>query len=114
MAESFKGLQYTAFAVSNSIQYIDRLLVLILCAFSYDDRRSYGPVFHPKIELRVKKIQCFGLFYNSSRRLAAATCSHWFLARGFFYPKDGGDNFLPNVGSHKIYTAPNPRRRHSS
>jgi hypothetical protein len=23
----------------------------------------------------------------------AATCSRWFLARGFFYPEDGGDTF---------------------
>jgi hypothetical protein len=38
----------------------------------------------------------------------------WFLPRGFFYPEDGGDTFLRNVGSHKIYTAPHPRRRHSS
>jgi hypothetical protein len=28
--------------------------------------------------------------------VAAATCSHWFLARGFFYPEDGGDTFLRN------------------
>jgi hypothetical protein len=40
----------------------------------------------------------------------AATCSRWFLARGFFNPEDGGDTFLQNVGSHKIYTAPHPRR----
>jgi hypothetical protein len=26
------------------------------------------------------------------------------LAHGFFYPEDGGDTFLRNVGSHKIYT----------
>jgi hypothetical protein len=32
----------------------------------------------------------------------------------FFYPEDGGDTFLRNVGSHKIYMAPRPRRRHSS
>jgi hypothetical protein len=43
-----------------------------------------------------------------------ATCSRWFLARGFFYPEDGGDTFLWNVDSHKIYTAPHRRRRHSS
>jgi hypothetical protein len=42
------------------------------------------------------------------------TCSCWFLASGFLYPEDGGDTFLRNVGSHKIYTAPRPRRRHSS
>jgi hypothetical protein len=46
--------------------------------------------------------------------VAAATCSRWFLARGFFYLEDGGVTFLRNVGSHKIYTAPHPRRRHSS
>jgi hypothetical protein len=44
---------------------------------------------------------------------SVATCSRWFLARGFFYPEDVGDTFLRNVGSHKIYTAPHPRRRHS-
>jgi hypothetical protein len=44
----------------------------------------------------------------------AATCSRWFLVRGFFYPEDGGDTFLQNVGSHKNYTAPHPRKRHSS
>jgi hypothetical protein len=26
-----------------------------------------------------------------------------------FYPEDGGDTFLRNVGSNKIYTAPHPR-----
>jgi hypothetical protein len=30
-----------------------------------------------------------------------------------FYPEDGGDTFLQNVGSHKIYTASHPRRQHS-
>jgi hypothetical protein len=46
---------------------------------------------------------------------AAATCSRWFFARGFFYPEDGGDMILRNVGSiDHIYTAPHPRRRHSS
>jgi hypothetical protein len=39
---------------------------------------------------------------------STATCSRWFLARGFFYPEDGGDTFLRNVGSHKSYTAPHP------
>jgi hypothetical protein len=28
---------------------------------------------------------------------SAAICSRWFLARGFFYPEDGGDTFLRNV-----------------
>jgi hypothetical protein len=43
-----------------------------------------------------------------------ATCSQWFITRGFFYPEHGGDTFFRNVGSHKIYTAAHPRRRHSS
>jgi hypothetical protein len=33
--------------------------------------------------------------------LSAATCSSWFLGRGFLYPEDGGDIFLRNVGSHR-------------
>jgi hypothetical protein len=45
---------------------------------------------------------------------STATCSRWFLARGFLYLEDGGDTFLRNVGSYKIYTTPHPRRRHSS
>jgi hypothetical protein len=45
---------------------------------------------------------------------SAATCSRWFLTRGFLYSENGGDTFLRNVGLHNIYTAPHPRRRHSS
>jgi hypothetical protein len=30
------------------------------------------------------------------------------------YTEDGGDTFLQNVCSHKDYTTPHPRRRHSS
>jgi hypothetical protein len=30
------------------------------------------------------------------------------------YPEDGSDTLFRNVGSHKIYTAPYPRRRRSS
>jgi hypothetical protein len=52
---------------------------------------------------------CFRLVAQS-----AATSSRWFLARGFLYPEDGGGTFLQNVGSHKIYKAPHPRRWHSS
>jgi hypothetical protein len=39
----------------------------------------------------------------------AATCSSWFLAHRLFYPEDGGDTFLLNIGSHKIYIAPHCR-----
>jgi hypothetical protein len=44
-------------------------------------------------------------------------CSHLltqFLAHGFFYPEDVGDMFLQNVGLHKNYILPHPRKRRSS
>jgi hypothetical protein len=50
----------------------------------------------------------------SEERIAAATCSRWFLAYGFFYREDRGDTFLRNVVSHKIYPATHSRRRHST
>jgi hypothetical protein len=53
-------------------------------------------------------------FFRVGKNLRAAACSRWFLTHGFFYPEDGADTFLRNVKSHKIYTAPHPRRRHSS
>jgi hypothetical protein len=34
---------------------------------------------------------------------SAATWSPWFLARGLFYPEHGGNMFLRNVSSRKIY-----------
>jgi hypothetical protein len=43
------------------------------------------------------------VFWDVAPCRSAATCSCWFLARGFFYPEDRGDIFLRNVGSHKIY-----------
>jgi hypothetical protein len=57
-----------------------------------------------------------GYFYSEDGvdTQIAAICSRWFLARRFFYREDGGDTFLRNVGSHKIFTAPHPRRPHSS
>jgi hypothetical protein len=45
---------------------------------------------------------------------SVATCSRWFLAHRFFYPEDGGDMFLQNVGSHKNYMVLHPRRQNSS
>jgi hypothetical protein len=52
---------------------------------------------------------------NEYKSSSAATCSRWFFARGFFYPEDVDDTILRNVGSiDHIYTAPHPRRRHSS
>jgi hypothetical protein len=51
---------------------------------------------------------------NQRKQVSAATCLRWFIGHGFFYPEYGGDTFLRNVSSHKIYTASHPRRRHSS
>jgi hypothetical protein len=51
--------------------------------------------------------------FHTFRNVLAATCSHGFLVHRFFYPEDGGNTFLYNIGSHKIYMAPHPRRRHS-
>jgi hypothetical protein len=48
------------------------------------------------------KIVSLGNIKNTVFWDVAATCSSWFLARGFFYPEDGGDTFLRNVGSPKF------------
>jgi hypothetical protein len=48
----------------------------------------FGPLFLPTSSYIA---WCFRLVAQS-----AATCSRWFLARGFFYPEDGGDTFLRN------------------
>jgi hypothetical protein len=67
-------------------------------------KRRFGGTY--RLHLQGTKIR--------ERETNAATCSHWFLPRGFFYPEDGDDTFLRNVGSHKIYTASHPRRWHFS
>jgi hypothetical protein len=49
--------------------------------------------------------------------MVAEVCSHLVMVvtrSQIFYPEDGGDTFLRNVGSHKIYTAPYPRTRNFS
>jgi hypothetical protein len=33
-------------------------------------------------------------------------------SRYFFYPEDGGDTSLRNIGFYKTHTLPHPRRRH--
>jgi hypothetical protein len=48
---------------------------------------------------------------KSASEEPAADCSHLFtlVSRSrIIYPEDGGDTFLRNVASHKIYTAPHP------
>jgi hypothetical protein len=49
-------------------------------------------------------------FAGQAQAQSATTCSCCFLAHGFFYPADGGDTFLRNVSSHKIYTAPSSQK----
>jgi hypothetical protein len=76
----------------------------------YEPRRPrYSVPSHSFLDAGTLALFLVSFSYNS-----AATCSRWLLACGFFFPEDGGDTFLRNVGSHKIYTAPHPRRRHSS
>jgi hypothetical protein len=72
--------------------------------------RRFGGTY--RLHLQGSKIRELGVFRLVTQ--SAATCSRWFLARGFFYPEDGGDTFFRNVGSHKIYTASHPIRRNSS
>jgi hypothetical protein len=73
---------------------------------SYTNRRFGGTyrLHHQGIKIRER---------GTSVSQSAATCSRWFLARGFFYPENGGDTFLRNVGSYKSYTTLHPRRWHS-
>jgi hypothetical protein len=47
---------------------------------------------------------------NKQISTRTATCSRWFTARGFFYPEDGGNTLLRNVGWRKIYTAPTSQK----
>jgi hypothetical protein len=66
------------------------------------------------VQTEISRFHSFDLALLNHIVSSATTCSRWFLARGLFYPEDGGDTFLRNVGSHKIYTAPHPRSRNSS
>jgi hypothetical protein len=57
------------------------------------------------------------LFHIWVYSTGGSVCSHLLTlvpCSRIFLPWDGGDTFLQNVGSHKIYTAPHPRWRHSS
>jgi hypothetical protein len=77
---------------------------------------SYTCILRPK-ELTEVVMQTFISWDTtpcSRKQLYLLPASRWFLASGFFYPEDGGDTFLRNVCSHKIYKVPHPRIRHSS
>jgi hypothetical protein len=62
-----------------------------------------------RLHLQGRKIHKWG---TSMSRWLQTAC--WFITHGFFYLEDGGDTFLRNIGSHKIYTVLHPRRWHSS
>jgi hypothetical protein len=47
------------------------------------------------------------------RNVLASRLLTLFLAHGFFYPEDGGDMFLRNVGYQNTHMAAHPRRRRS-
>jgi hypothetical protein len=57
-------------------------------------------VFHSvKTEFLKRRMPSSGM-WRRVHIVSAATCSRWFLARGFLYPEDGGDTFLRNVSLH--------------
>jgi hypothetical protein len=52
------------------------------------------------------------VFWGRKIRERRTSMSRWL--RTAVYPEDGGDTFLRNIGSHKIYTVPHPRGWDSS
>jgi hypothetical protein len=75
----------------------------------------FGTTLHSALSLRLYFGACPRLrVWCNSTSGSADTCSCWFFTRRYFYPEDGGDTLLRNVGSHKIYTAPHPWRRYAS
>jgi hypothetical protein len=105
-----------------------RILLLILHQTrqitSKETRRQPSSKFFPtrreiykvltEVKLRLKNVVFWDVSPCKSCVQSATTCSRWFLAQGFFYPEDGGNTFLRSVELHNIYTAPHPRRWHSS
>jgi hypothetical protein len=98
-------------------QIQSRLLLVTQCLIRDNTIHFACCLLHVGYSLSLKMVlwSC-GILVNifQATQQSAATCSRWFFARGFLYPEDGGDTFLRNVGSHKMYTAPHPRRRNSS
>jgi hypothetical protein len=45
-----------------------------------------------------------GFVHPVSNKFYSFTCWRSFLARGFFYPEDGGDTFLRNVDDFQLTT----------
>jgi hypothetical protein len=77
---------FTAVTMKNAVFW--DLALYISCA-----NRRFGGTY--RLHLQGRKIHEGG---TSVSRSSAANCSRWFLARGFFYPENGGDTFLRNVG----------------
>jgi hypothetical protein len=48
--------------------------------------------------VKVRELETSVSRWLQKKNYSAATWSRWFLARGLFYPEDGGDPFLRNVG----------------
>jgi hypothetical protein len=57
--------------------------------------RSSAPLINYK-HIKLVRFEVFTAVTMKTK--SAATCSSWFLARGFSYPEDGGDTFFRNVG----------------
>jgi hypothetical protein len=58
--------------------------------------------FHGSDYEEFRLLRCAPCRYFVNWSSGAATCSSWFLARGFSYPEDGGNTFLRNVGSEDL------------
>jgi hypothetical protein len=86
--------------------------VIITKAKSYFQQ----PLFYVKFEVFMAVTIKNAVFCGVVPCRSCEPLSHlsWFLTRRFFYPEDVGNMLFRNVDSHKIYTAPHPRRWHSS
>jgi hypothetical protein len=69
---------------------------------------SSGSLPTRKHDEECRLLGCDTMSQSGSKRLTLSF-SHW-----DFFPEDGGDMFLRNVGFNKAHTAPHPRRRNSA
>jgi hypothetical protein len=84
------------------------LVLFLLLLFSFLGRTYYLRV---RFEVFAAVIMKNAVFWGVTPFRSCV--NRLFGGKPIFYPEDGGDTFVPNVGLHKIYTAPHPRRRHS-
>jgi thermostable 8-oxoguanine DNA glycosylase len=66
---------------------------------------QFSPTSCHFISLRSKYSPQHPVLKHHQSADSADTCSRWFLARGLFYPEDGHDKFLRNVGLHDLQDA---------